>query len=110
MSRKAAPAPATTAQADAPQTDATSAGPLPEASSSSLSPESLPPSGAAPDGGTFTVICHHAGGRRRGGRRWPEGETPVAAGELTEFALEQLRGDPRFTVILPELTGLREED
>ena len=46
----------------------------------------------------FMVICHRAGGRRRAGRRWPEGETPVHADELTEYELAQLKGDPQFTV------------
>lgn len=30
----------------------------------------------------WIVTCHREGGRRRAGRRWPQGETPVTADEL----------------------------
>lgn len=46
----------------------------------------------------FVVICHRAGGRRRAGRRWPEGESTVKEFELTAYQLAQLQGDPQFTV------------
>lgn len=45
-----------------------------------------------------TVICHRDGGRRRAGRRWPQGETILPAGDLQPFELAQLQGDPQFTV------------
>lgn len=47
-----------------------------------------------------TVICHRDGGRRRAGRRWPQGETILAADDLQPFELAQLQGDPQFTVRL----------
>lgn len=47
-----------------------------------------------------TVICHRDGGRRRAGRRWPQGETILPAGDLQPFELAQLQGDPQFTVKL----------
>ena len=46
----------------------------------------------------FTVHCAIAGGRRRAGRRWPGGATPVAEGDLTEEMLAQLKADPLFHV------------
>lgn len=50
----------------------------------------------------WTVVCHRDGGRRRAGRHWPVGETPVRADELTEYDLVQLQGDPQFSVIAIE--------
>ena len=50
------------------------------------------------EGSAFTVHCAIAGGRRRAGRRWPGGATPVAAGDLTEDMLAQLKADPLFHV------------
>ncbi|WP_411836707.1 hypothetical protein [Paracoccus sp. ME4] len=50
----------------------------------------------------FMVICHRAGGRRRAGRRWPDGETPVHADELSAYELALLQGDPQFTVAVIE--------
>lgn len=47
-----------------------------------------------------TVICHRDGGRRRAGRRWPQGETILPADDLQPFDLAQLQGDPQFTVKL----------
>lgn len=47
---------------------------------------------------TLSVVCHAPDGRRRVGRRWPHGETVIAAAELTEIELQILRADPRFTV------------
>lgn len=47
---------------------------------------------------TLSVVCHAADGRRRVGRRWPHGETVIAAAELSEIELQILRADPRFTV------------
>lgn len=47
---------------------------------------------------TISVVCHASDGRRRVGRRWPHGETVIAAAELTEIELQILRADPRFTV------------
>ncbi|HBU13739.1 MAG TPA: hypothetical protein DEF16_01930 [Gemmobacter sp.] len=47
-----------------------------------------------------TVICHRDGGRRRAGRRWPQGETILPADDLHPFELAQLQGDPQFTVKL----------
>lgn len=49
----------------------------------------------------ITVICHAKGGRRRLGRRWPDGETTVAEGDLSDTDIALLRGDPRFTVLVP---------
>jgi len=76
-------------------------GPLPEATSSvspvSPAPSDLQAGGATKEAG-LVVTCHSKGGRRRAGRRWEEGQTRVAAGELDEFQLSQLIGDPRFTV------------
>ena len=46
----------------------------------------------------WIVTCHREGGRRRAGRRWPQGETPVTADELTGYELAMLKGDPLFTV------------
>lgn len=78
-----------------------------DAAGNVLSPEA----GATGDGGPadppaddpamITVICHAKDGRRRLDRRWPEGETTVPVGELTDTEIALLRGDPRFTVILP---------
>lgn len=47
----------------------------------------------------ITVICHVPGGRRRADHRWEEGETKIAADELSAEQIQQLQGDPRFTVI-----------
>ena len=44
------------------------------------------------------VTCHREGGRRRAGRRWEHGDTTVCDGELTDYQLALLQGDPRFTV------------
>lgn len=44
------------------------------------------------------VVCHRKDGRRRAGRKWAAGETPVSSADLTEYQLVQLRGDPAFTV------------
>ncbi|WP_104494198.1 hypothetical protein [Paracoccus denitrificans] len=46
----------------------------------------------------WIVTCHREDGRRRAGRRWPRGETPVRGGELTAHDLALLQGDPQFTV------------
>lgn len=40
-------------------------------------------------------------GRRRGNRRWPEGETTLPADEMTDELLEALLGDPGFVVVPP---------
>ena len=58
--------------------------------------------GPADEPGTLRVICHVEGGRRRLGRRWPKGETPVPEDELTVTDIALLEGDPRFTVIRPK--------
>lgn len=50
------------------------------------------------DGVRVKVICHTKGGRRRAGRRWPEGETILPLSALSNFARDQLQGDPRFTI------------
>lgn len=55
-------------------------------------------SGDDEDAPAYLVICHRDGGRRRGGRRWPHGQTSVREGELTEYELAQLMGDPQFTI------------
>ena len=55
-------------------------------------------SGDEEEAPAYLVICHRDGGRRRGGRRWPHGKTRVREGELTEYELAQLKGDPQFTV------------
>lgn len=47
---------------------------------------------------TVTVTCLRPGGRRRAGRRWPQGETIIAAADLTDFHLAQLEGDPLFSI------------
>lgn len=47
---------------------------------------------------TVTVVCHRDGGRRRAGRRWPQGETTVPASDLLPYELAMLQGDPQFTV------------
>ena len=46
----------------------------------------------------WIVTCHRDGGRRRAGRRWPKGETPVKGGDLTAYDLATLQGDPQFSV------------
>ncbi|UFS63838.1 hypothetical protein LO749_06505 [Paracoccus denitrificans] len=46
----------------------------------------------------WIVTCHREDGRRRAGRRWPRGETPVRGGELNAHDLALLQGDPQFTV------------
>ena len=46
----------------------------------------------------MVVVCHRQDGRRRVARRWPHGETPVVAGELSAFEIAQLEADPAFTV------------
>ncbi|MCL4065923.1 hypothetical protein M3484_05020 [Pseudomonas sp. GX19020] len=68
-----------------------------------LAPEAGATGGGGPadDPAMITVICHAKDGRRRLDRRWPEGETPVPVGELSDTEIAILRGDPRFTVILP---------
>lgn len=53
---------------------------------------------ASAEGPRVKVICHTAGGRRRAGRRWPEGETILPYDALSKLELSQLDGDPRFTV------------
>lgn len=67
-----------------------------------------PDSGAGGDGGLgmaseITVICHAEGGRRRLGRRWPQGETHVPLDRLSDTDIELLRADPQFSVILPSV-------
>lgn len=47
---------------------------------------------------TITVTCLRPGGRRRAGRRWPQGETIIAAADLTAFQLAQIEGDPLFSI------------
>lgn len=47
------------------------------------------------------VVCHVEEGRRRVGRRWPKGESLIHIGELDDYELAQLRGDPLFTVVMP---------
>lgn len=49
----------------------------------------------------FTVICHVEAGRRRGGKRWPKGETSVPVKEMTEKLAAALDADPLLTVIAP---------
>lgn len=49
----------------------------------------------------IVVTCFAAGGRRRLGRRWPEGETMLPFGALTARDIAILRGDPRFRVLDP---------
>lgn len=46
------------------------------------------------------VICHKRDGRRRGGRRFPHGETILTEEEITDALVEALRGDPDFTIAL----------
>lgn len=46
----------------------------------------------------WIVTCHREGGRRRAGRRWPQGDTPITEGDLTGYELAMLQGDPLFTV------------
>lgn len=48
-----------------------------------------------------TVICHAPDGRRRLGRRWPAGKTPVPLADLSDTDIELLRADPGFSVIMP---------
>ncbi len=55
-------------------------------------------SAGASDEPTMIVTCHREGGRRRAGRRWQHGDTPVSEGELDGYQLALLRGDPQFTV------------
>lgn len=52
-----------------------------------------------PPDDVWIVICHRNEGRRRAGRRWAHGRTPVRRGELTSFELAQLHADPLFTVV-----------
>lgn len=50
------------------------------------------------------VICHKRDGRRRGGRRFPHGETALTDEEISDALIEALQGDPDFTVALrPDL-------
>ena len=44
------------------------------------------------------VVCMVEGGRRRAGRRWPQGETIIPAADLSLLERAQLVGDPRFTL------------
>jgi len=44
------------------------------------------------------VTCSVEGGRRRAGRRWPQGETIIPAADLSLLERAQLVGDPRFTL------------
>lgn len=65
--------------------------------------ESTPQEPSAPDEATnasveIVVTCRNPGGRRRAGRRWPEGETRLPAGTLSDFDLQVLRADPMFSV------------
>lgn len=46
----------------------------------------------------IAVVCHRKDGRRRAGQKWPHGETRVSSADFTAFQLDQLRGDPAFTV------------
>lgn len=69
---------------------------------SSLPPSATPETGVGAGGGlgdvVAVVICHVAGGRRRAGRRWAQGETYVMAGELDVGQLDVLRSDTSFLV------------
>lgn len=49
----------------------------------------------------WVVTCHREGGRRRAGRRWDHGDTAVSDGELTDYQLAVLQGDPQFTLRKP---------
>lgn len=46
----------------------------------------------------LAVACHVEGGRRRGGRRWPQGETIIPQIALSDYEWQQILGDPRFAV------------
>ena len=46
----------------------------------------------------FRVICSQAGGRRRGGRNWPAGETIVQPDDMSEETLAALKADGTFVV------------
>lgn len=56
------------------------------------------PDEAALAGTEIVVTCRNPGSRRRAGRRWPEGETRLPAGTLSDFDLQVLRADPMFSV------------
>lgn len=64
-------------------------------------PEAKPPV-AVP---MIAVVCHSAEGRRRVGRRWVAGETLIPVGDLSDYQLAQMCGDPLFTVVLPPALG-----
>lgn len=61
-------------------------------------PEAKKASTPAPKAQTVRVICMARGGRRRGGRAWPEGETLVPAEEMTPALRKALKGDAMFQV------------
>lgn len=54
------------------------------------------------DKGGFEVICAIADGRRRAGRRWPGGATPVKADELNKGQMAALEADPMFSFNYPK--------
>lgn len=67
---------------------------------SSATPETGVDAGGGLGDVVAVVICMVEGGRRRAGRRWPEGETMVREGELDAVQIAQLQGDPRFRIAL----------
>ena len=52
-----------------------------------------------------TVTCLIAGGRRRGGRRWEAGPTPVALSDLTGDEWQAVEADPMLSVSMPHPAG-----
>jgi len=53
---------------------------------------------AQPQTDAFEINCAVAGGRRRGGRRWPGGVTRVAKEDMTDEILAALDADPMFAI------------
>ncbi|MGB0912013.1 MAG: hypothetical protein ACPGSW_00410 [Phaeobacter italicus] len=124
-SRPAASKPAAAAKfedtkgaAEAAQTAQSPIAPQEQAPAAPGGGETMPPAGDAPtpdpvlaapagpvaeDHARIAVVCHRPDGRRRVGRRWPHGETIIAADSVSDFEIAQLEADPQFTIShLPE--------
>ncbi|MEH7830566.1 hypothetical protein [Gemmobacter denitrificans] len=94
----AAPLPSPDVAPDAPATEAMPSGDMTPAPLADPAPSATDAGGpvGADDAGLM-VLCLAAGGKRRAGRRWPQGLTgPVT--DLDEVRIAQLQADPHFQI------------